>query len=47
MTTKTPTGRLTKGSVSVILSNNRIQLRFHFAGKRYYISTGYPYTPQH
>ena len=23
------------------------QLRFHFARKRYYISTGYPDTPQH
>ncbi|NJM18326.1 MAG: DUF3596 domain-containing protein [Richelia sp. RM1_1_1] len=47
MASKTPTGRTSKGSVSVILSNGRLQLRFHFARKRYYISTGYPDTPQH
>ncbi len=47
MKTKTPTGRASKGSVTAILSNGRIQLRFHFAGKRHYISTGYPDTPQH
>jgi Arm DNA-binding domain len=47
MKTKTPTGKASKGSVTVILSNGRIQLRFHFAGKRHYISTGYPDTPQH
>lgn len=47
MTIKTATGRTPKGSVAVILSNGRIQLRFHFAGKRYYISTGYPDTPHH
>ncbi|NJM22697.1 MAG: tyrosine-type recombinase/integrase [Richelia sp. RM2_1_2] len=47
MASKTPTGRASKGSVSVILSNGRLQLRFHFARKRYYISTGYPDTPHH
>ncbi|AKG21291.1 site-specific integrase [Calothrix sp. 336/3] len=47
MKKKTPTGRAFKGSVKAILSNGRIQLRFHFAGKRHYISTGYPDTPQH
>jgi integrase len=47
MKTKTPTGRASKGSVTAILSNGRIQMRFHFAGKRHYISTGYPGTPQH
>ena len=47
MASKTPTGRASKGSVSVILSNRRLQLRFHFSGKRYYISTGYPDTPHH
>jgi integrase len=47
MKTKTPTGKASKGSVTAILSNGRIQLRFHFAGKRHYISTGYPDTPQH
>jgi integrase len=47
MKTKTPTGRAFKGSVKCILSNGRIQLRFHFAGKRHYISTSYPDTPHH
>ncbi|MDJ0734889.1 MAG: DUF3596 domain-containing protein [Nostocaceae cyanobacterium] len=47
MSNKTPTGKASKGSVSVIVSNGRIQLRFHFAGRRYYISTGYPDTPHH
>ncbi|MEO0684899.1 MAG: tyrosine-type recombinase/integrase [Cyanobacteria bacterium J06649_11] len=47
MASKTPTGRASKGSVSVILSNGRLQLRFHFARKRDYISTGYPDTPHH
>jgi integrase len=30
-----------KGSVSIINSNGRIQLRFHYAGKRHYLSTGW------
>ena len=47
MKTQTPTGRASKGSVRYIVSNGRIQLRFNFAGKRYYISTGFPDTPHH
>lgn len=34
-----------KGSVSIINSNGRIQLRFHYAGKRHYLSTGWRDTP--
>ncbi|MEH2311797.1 MAG: DUF3596 domain-containing protein [Nostoc sp.] len=30
-----------KGSVSIINSSGRLQLRFHYAGKRYYLSTGW------
>jgi len=29
--------RNSKGSVSILVSNDRLQLRFHFNGKRYYI----------
>ncbi len=39
---KTPTGKNPKGTVSVIASNNRLQLRFRYAGKRHYISLGLP-----
>ncbi|MEC4985244.1 MAG: DUF3596 domain-containing protein [Oscillatoria sp. PMC 1068.18] len=42
---ETPTGRALKGSVSVISSNNRLQLRFSYAGKRHYVSTGLTDTP--
>ena len=45
MFSKTPTGRASKGSVSVISSNNRLQLRFSYGGKRHYISTGLPDSP--
>lgn len=31
-----------KGSVSILVSNNRLQLRFHFNGKRHYLSLGLP-----
>ena len=41
----TPTGRITKGSVATIISNNRLQLRFHYAGKRRYLSLGLSDTP--
>ncbi|MDZ8055204.1 MAG: Arm DNA-binding domain-containing protein [Aulosira sp. ZfuVER01] len=34
-----------KGSVSIISSNGRLQLRFHYAGKRHYLSTGWLDTP--
>lgn len=40
MRTKTPTGKASKGSVQVITSNNRLQLRFRYAGKRRYLSLG-------
>lgn len=45
MFSKTPTGRASKGSVSILNSNDRLQLRFRYRGKRYYISTGLADTP--
>ena len=33
-----------KGTVAIISSNNRLQLRFNYAGKRHYISLGLPDT---
>ncbi len=45
MFSKTPTGRASKGSVSIISSNNRLQLRFSYGGKRHYLSTGLPDLP--
>jgi integrase len=45
MFSKTPTGRASKGSVSILSSNQRLQLRFRYRGKRYYISTGLADTP--
>lgn len=44
MYAKTPTGRASKGSVSILNSNGRLQLRFRFGGKRHYLSTGLPDT---
>lgn len=41
------TGKASKGSVQIKSSNNRLQLVFSFGGKRHYLSTGYPDTPQH
>lgn len=41
------TGKASKGSVQIKSSNNRIQLVFSFGGKRHYLSTGYPDTPQY
>lgn len=43
----TPTGKASKGSVQVLVSNGRLQLRFRFGGKRYYLSLGYSDTPVH
>jgi integrase len=43
---KTPTGKASKGSVQIITSNNRLQLRFRFAGKRHYVSLGLPETKE-
>jgi integrase len=36
--------KASKGSVQVINSNNRLQLRFRYAGKRHYLSMGLPDT---
>lgn len=44
MYSKTPTGKASKGSVVIITSNDRLQLRFRFAGKRHYLSLGLPET---
>lgn len=40
-------GKASKGSVQIKSSNNRLQLVFSFGGKRHYLSTGYPDTPQY
>lgn len=45
MYSKTPTGKASKGSVQIIASNNRLQLRFRYGGKRHYLSLGLPDTP--
>jgi integrase len=37
-------GKASKGTVQVIASNNRLQLRFRFGGKRHYLSMGLPDT---
>ncbi|MDX2231367.1 MAG: DUF3596 domain-containing protein [Leptolyngbyaceae cyanobacterium bins.349] len=47
MYSKTPTGKAPKGSVQILVSNGRLQLRFRFAGKRHYLSLGYSDTPVH
>lgn len=45
MYSSTPTGKASKGSVKVISSNNRLQLRFRFGAKRHYVSIGLSDTP--
>lgn len=45
MYSKTSTGRTSKGSVSLLSSNGRLQLRFSYGGKRHYFSTGLADTP--
>ncbi|MDX2232363.1 MAG: DUF3596 domain-containing protein [Leptolyngbyaceae cyanobacterium bins.349] len=35
-----PKQRHNKGTVAILVSNNRLQLRFNYAGKRHYISLG-------
>lgn len=47
MYSKSSAGRVSKGSVAVLSSNGRLQLRFSYEGRRHYLSTGYPDTPQH
>ena len=44
-TVHTATGKAQKGSVTLKISNNRIQLVFTVAGKRHYLSTGLADTP--
>jgi integrase len=44
MLSRTPKGRASKGSVSILSSNNRLQLQFQYAGKRHYLSMGLPDT---
>lgn len=46
MYSKTATGKASKGSVAIVSSHGRLQLRFRFAGKRHYISLGFADTPQ-
>ncbi len=38
-------GKSSKGTVRVIASDNRLQIRFRWGGKRHYLSTGLPDTP--
>jgi integrase len=45
MYSKTSTGKNPKGSVSIIVSNGRLQLRFRYAGERHYLSLGLPDGP--
>lgn len=40
MQSKTSSSKSAKGSVVVLTSHNRLQLRFRFGGKRHYISLG-------
>lgn len=47
MYSKTPTGKASKGSVQILVSNGRLQLRFRFGGNRHYLSLGYSDTPVH
>lgn len=44
-TPKTPSGKASKGTVQVIASHDRLQLRFRHGGKRHYLSMGLPDTP--
>lgn len=46
MYSKTPTGKASKGSVSVAVSNGRLQLVFRYGGKRHYLSVGLADTPE-
>ena len=44
-TPKTPSGKASKGTVQVIASHGRLQLRFRYGGKRHYLSMGLPDIP--
>lgn len=41
MYSKAATGKASKGTVQIINSHERLQLRFRYAGKRHYISLGF------
>jgi integrase len=41
MANQTPKSKSSKGTVQIKTSNDRLQLVFRFAGKRYYLSTGF------
>lgn len=47
MQTNIKAGKAFKGSVQIKSSNNRLQLVFSYGGKRHYLSTGFPDTPQY
>jgi integrase len=47
MYSKDKLNKANKGSVQIKSSNNRLQLVFSFGGRRHYLSTGYPNTPQY
>ena len=44
-TPKTSSGKASKGTVKVIASHGRLQLRFRYGGERHYLSLGLPDTP--
>lgn len=41
MANQTPKSKSSKGTVQIKTSNDRLQLVFRYAGKRYYLSTGF------
>jgi integrase len=45
MTSSTASSKASKGTVKIISLNGRLQLRFRWGGKRYYLSIGLPDTP--
>jgi integrase len=45
MYSRTPSGKASKGSVSISSSNNRLQFNFRFGGKRHFVSVGLSDTP--
>ena len=40
MYSQNPKSRASKGSVTLLVSNGRLQLRFSYGGKRHYLSLG-------
>ncbi len=41
MSSQSPKRKSSKGTVQIKISNERLQVIFRFAGKRYYLSTGF------